>query len=316
MVSCPCTSDPTRLGQALQLDWNDSVQWLTEYACFGFQTRVSQGSAKMDAPPPITPPPHQPRRRYNRGPANRFVATYPYPGDMAPPPDRLPPFRPSYLLLPVGQPWAEAWVLPQLWRAMAPPPPTPSALPSTPQRRMAARLWDTSSAMNNTQRVEAVLDTLGSCLYRRARLVMNPFTPGTPAEINPPRDAFTNPLADHTDNDLPACMLLDPALVRQQRHVNIDSTTGYTYLQLAAYNGSVVGESGHRFLMWALRGMPPPPLTWGEAEMMHICGNKRCHNVKHYAWGTAAQNNAHHRAGPPPGDQDPNNAMATPDANN
>jgi hypothetical protein len=195
----------------------------------------------------------------------------------------LPSIVPAYMEPWDGQ-WTEAGVPPSVWQAMQP--------------GQHPRLWGKHGG-DPALEVQAVLNQLAACLYPRARSRWRELD-GTNVPMEPLGDAFRFPLADAVDPTRPACMWLDPVLVSRStgifKHM-LDASTGsgYTTLDLCKTPSPerwAVREYAHRFVYWAMRGAPRPPLSWGSAVLLHICQDAKCINPLHMRWGTQGENMA------------------------
>jgi len=220
-----------------------------------------------------------------RDEAGIFRAPPPYPSDNDAPVSRraLPALIAAFVELPSapGGTWAEADVTPSIWAAMQPG-----------QHR---RLWGHQGG-NPVLEVQAVLNKLAACLYPRARNRWSEYE-GAHAPIQPLWEAFRFPLADAVDGNEPACMFLDPAVIRNTTGIRLhrlaDVKSGYIQLDLCCAPGKgqrAIREYAHRFVYWAMCGSPRRPLTWEAAVLLHTCGNHGCLNPLHMRWGTQAEN--------------------------
>lgn len=155
------------------------------------------------------------------------------------------------------------------------------------------------------EEVNVILNKLAACLYDRAHNRWRELEAGggQPQPILPLGNAFVTPLADAEFPDRPACMWLNPVLVKKAKGIHLHSNpdakmgmSGYTQIHLCTETVKRgrrrmdVMEYAHRFVYWAMVGAPRPPLTWDTAVLLHICQEAGCLNPMHMRWGTQADN--------------------------
>lgn len=99
----------------------------------------------------------------------------------------------------------------------------------------------------------------------------------------PECDCFARPLEVKVGSSFaPVCMHFMPG---------VPKLGGYVKMVLGAQGHSFrVHEMGHRFILWAHHGPPPPSLL--APICLHICGDKECGNPCHLVWGNHNDNRA------------------------
>ena len=166
--------------------------------------------------------------------------------------------------------------LPAIWEAMQ---------PVDGQSYRVDKAW--KSDLSPVQNIEAILDLLASVLRPRAverwNRVYKMFTP-----LQVPRMAFFDPPRGR-------CMKIDPEKSRQKRYI-LQATRdeararhwGYLRVELYKQDGRTFFLSAHRFVLWAMDGMPEDD---SHSLVMHFpCNESACLSRNHLHWGTPAMN--------------------------
>ena len=152
--------------------------------------------------------------------------------------------------------------LPDVWRALQP---VPSGSTRVDRAWLASR-----SAVKN---IEGILSMLAGSISSVMRY-------GEDVVITP--ELLCHPP--------PVCLKLDEDKIKGNRHLlraapdRIRPNWGYVRIELYRQDGNTAFVSAHRFVLWAMEGMPEDSNS--KDVVMHSCNDSACVSHRHLKWGT------------------------------